>query len=92
MEVIMKKQVSGICIMQSAKFIAVLYLILSAIFCIPFGIYMVVAYGFQEGGFLLLAPFLYAFFSFIFFAFFSFVYNIIADMIGGLEFIVKDVE
>ena len=88
----MKKQVSGISIKQSAKFIAVLYFILSAIFCIPFGIYMIIAYGVQEGGFLLFAPILYALFSFIFFAFFAFVYNIIADMVGGLEFIVKDVE
>jgi len=88
----MKKQVSGISIKQSAKFIAVLYFIVSAIICVPFGIYAMIQFGFSEGGFIVFAPLLYGLFSFIFFVIFAFIYNVVADLVGGLEFEIKDAE
>lgn len=88
----MKKQLSGIGIKQSAKFMAVLYFILSAIFCIPVGILLIIQEGFQEKGYILLVPIVYGLLTWIFTAFVAFIYNIVADMVGGLELTLKDVD
>ena len=88
----MRKQVSSIGIKQSAKFMAVVYFILTAIFAIPFGIYTMIMGSVQEGVVFLAFPFVYAILGFIFFALFAFVYNVIAEMVGGLEFTIKDIE
>lgn len=88
----MKKQVSSISIKQSSKFIAVVYFILSAIFLIPLGIYTMIQGLVQDGAVFLVFPFVYAIFGFIFFALFAFIYNVVAEMVGGIEVSIKDIE
>lgn len=88
----MKKQVSSISIKQSSKFMAVMYFIMTAIFLIPLGIFTMIQGEVQAGGILLVLPFVYGIVGFIFFALFAFIYNVIAEMVGGIEVSIKDIE
>lgn len=88
----MKKQISKVEIKQSVKVFALFYLILSAIFCIPFGIYLIAVYGVQEGVPLFFVPLVYAIGGAVLFFVAAYVYNIAADLVGGVEFQVKDVD
>ncbi len=88
----MKKQISKISIFQFGKFFAVLYLVLSAIFLIPFGIFLLIQGNVYEGVGMLIGPLIYSLFSFIIFVISAFVYNIVADIAGGIEVTVKDID
>lgn len=86
----MKKQVVHVSVLQSAKVMAVLYLVLSipmvAIMAIPA---MMGTEGAAAGmtlGMLVLMPILYTVLGFIFTAIGAWVYNLVAARVGGFEF------
>ncbi len=83
----MKKQIINISPFQTAKVFAVLYFLIS----LPFVGLMALMFLFspspQPGlGFLIIFPFIYLIFGFIFTALGAWFYNIIAKWIGGIEY------
>jgi hypothetical protein len=70
-------------VLQTAKVLAVLYMILSAPLVLV-GVGMIV-FGSLQGVFILLLPLLYGVLGFIFTAFFCWIYNLVATVTGGIE-------
>ncbi len=85
----MKKRITRFGVYQTAKVFGVMYFFLTAIFAIPFGlISMISGFGSElgfSGGLLLLLPFVYALFGFLFVALGCAIYNLIAKWTGGIE-------
>lgn len=89
-------QIKSFGILQTAKFMAVMYFIMSCIFVIPMALFALTV-GFSTGeqdgivGSLLggvgmlLIPIFYAIFGFIFVAIGCWVYNLVAGFVGGIE-------
>lgn len=88
----MKKQLSHISIFQTCKVFAIIYFVLTAVFCVPWALYVLYAGDVAESIFLLFMPFIYAFLSCVFLAIFIWLYNIVAASFGGIEFTCTDVE
>lgn len=85
----MKKQILRIAPHQSAKVIAVLYILLT----LPFALIGIIGmvFGSPESFlFLALSPIIYGVFGYIFCALFFWLYNIVANRIGGIEFETKN--
>ena len=83
----MKKQLINISPIQTAKVFAVLYFLIS----IPFVVFIAISFSFSPGpkmpiGFLVLFPFMYLIFGFIFTVVGAWVYNLVARRIGGIEY------
>ncbi len=83
----MKKQVVSVSILQNAKVMAALYLVIS----IPLTLFMTIPALLTQGaGVSLMAavlmPLLYTLFGFVFTLVGAWVYNLIAARIGGFEF------
>jgi hypothetical protein len=80
-------------VLQTAKVLAVLYFLITAIFCIPFGLFMMVAGGASNnaaagigGGIgLLFFPVIYAIGGFIGGIIACFFYNLVAGWVGGIS-------
>jgi hypothetical protein len=90
----MKKQIIRFSVLQNAKVVAVLYLLLSVLFvaCALIPVLMTgqVPAGMSLGMFVLM-PLLYALFGFIFTVIGAWIYNFVARMVGGLEFATVEV-
>ncbi|GAC1524737.1 MAG: hypothetical protein NVS3B11_25640 [Collimonas sp.] len=89
----MKKQISRISPVQTAKVMALLYFAIS----LPMIALMGLFYAFMPGpkasiGMMFMLPFLYAIFGFIFTVFGAWIYNLVAKWIGGIEFTVSEIE
>lgn len=89
----MKKQIIHISPFQTAKVFAVLYFLMS----LPFIGMMAIMFSFSPFpkpalGFLIIFPFLYLVFGFIFTALGAWVYNIAAKWVGGIEYTSKTIE
>lgn len=89
----MKKQISRITPIQTAKVMALLYFAIS----LPMIALMSLFYSFMPGprapiGMMFILPFLYAIFGFIFTVFGAWIYNLIARWVGGIEFTVSEIE
>lgn len=78
------KQIKKVGVLQTAKVTAMLYLVLSAIFCIPFSLISLIT-GRTAGIMAIFLPLLYAAMGFIVIAATCFLYNFIASKIGGIE-------
>ena len=80
----MKKQITSISPLQSAKVLAALYFVCS----IP--LILIMFFTMPDGGFtkffLILAPLLYALMGFLFTLVGAVVYNLVASKVGGIEF------
>ncbi len=79
-------------VLQLAKILGVLYLLMSAIFCLPAGVFMMLIGGFQgqEQGFIggigmFFLPVLYGVGGFIGGAISAALYNVVAGLVGGIE-------
>lgn len=88
----MKKQVVSVSILQNAKVMAALYLVIS----IPLTLFMTIPALLTQGAGLslmaaILMPLLYTAFGFVFTLFGAWVYNLIAARIGGFEFTTAEV-
>ena len=88
----MKKQIKHFSVLQTSKVLAILYGVIAIIF-VPFLLIPALVNG--NGGpmviFSLAAPLLYAIIGFIFTALFCWIYNILAKYVGGIEFVLEDV-
>lgn len=87
----MKKQISSIAIHQTSKILAILYFVITAIFCIPLGFLALLGGNSQGAIFFFLIPIFYLIGSYIITAIGSWLYNKIADYFGGIEVTVKEV-
>lgn len=84
----MKKQIVNISPIQTAKVFALLYFLIS----LPFAGFMAITLFFSAAptpgiGFLVLFPFMYLIFGFVFTAIGAWAYNIVAKRVGGIEYI-----
>lgn len=89
----MKKQIINVSSIQTGKVFALFYLIIS----LPFIAFLAISFSFAPGpkmpiGFLLLFPFLYAIFGFIFTALSAWIYNLVAGWVGGIEYTSVSIE
>ena len=89
----MKKQIQRVSLVQNAKMIAVLYLVMS----LPV-LLVVWAFGSMMGGpagvstlAMVVFPLAYALSGFIFTLIGALLYNMVASMVGGFEFTTKEV-
>ena len=87
-------------VFQTAKFVAILYFIFTALFLIPFGLFFMVAgtafgddvgiFGALFGGvFILFLPVIYGVIGFVFVAIGCLIYNLLAKYVGGIELEIK---
>jgi hypothetical protein len=77
---------------QAGKFFAVLYFIMGLIFAIPFAL-IGAAVPEQAGfgvGFAIAMPFMYAICGLIFVPLACLIFNFVAKLVGGLEFVVTE--
>ena len=85
------QQIKSFGILQTAKFVGVLYVVMTAIFAIPLGIVgalVAVIAGKPEGLtflFFMLAPIFYGIFGFLMVALICWLYNVVAARMGGVE-------
>ena len=95
------QQVKQFGVLQTAKVVSLIYLIIMAIFFIPVGIIVSIVGSFSgnagsfpafigSGVVMLIAPVFYAVIVFISTAIGCLVYNLIAEKIGGIEIEIKD--
>lgn len=87
----MKKQITHISPLQTAKVLAVMYFVIA----LPFLLLMLVMPGPRPpffSGLLLVMPIFYALFGFLFTLFGAWVYNFVAQRIGGIEFTTRDAD
>lgn len=84
----MKKQITNISPVQTAKVMAILYFAISLPLVLLMGLMSLFAPGPRPPmiGVLAVMPFLYLFFGFIFTVVGAWVYNIVAKWVGGIEF------
>jgi hypothetical protein len=87
----MKKQIVKVSVRQSAKVLAVLYMVMS----IPIVVVMA-AVGMLGGGgvamfAVILAPLIYGVLAFLGTGLAAWLYNLVANWVGGLEYSTKDV-
>jgi hypothetical protein len=90
----MSRRLTRIAPWQAGKFFAVLYFIMGLIFAIPLAFFSAAAPG-QAGfgiGFAIALPFLYAIGGLIFVPLACWIFNIVAKIVGGLEFDVIDAQ
>ena len=84
----MKQQITRFSLVQTSKVMAVLYFVLGIVGVVFMLIATTISHAPRPAGFLLilLTPFLYAFFGFIFCFIGCWLYNQIARFVGGIEF------
>jgi hypothetical protein len=92
----MLKQIKKFKIWQTSKIMGLLYLVASALFLIPFSIFMMVT-GKQEGDrpaavVLLLMPVVYGIFACAICAITCAIYNFLASYCGGISFELSDAD
>jgi len=87
----MKKQIVQVSVLQSAKVVAALYLVIA----IPSALLIWLGASMTNQAFSLamfvVFPLVYAFFGFIFSAIGAWIYNLIASQIGGVEYTTEEV-
>lgn len=85
------QQVRAFGVFQTAKVTAVLYVVITAIFAVPFGIIgtlVAIISGKREGLLsllLLVAPIVYGIMGFLMMALMCWLYNVVAARTGGIE-------
>lgn len=89
----MKQQITHFSLVQTAKVAAVLYFVLGLVGAVVLLIAAVVSPSARSQGFvfIVLAPFFYAFFGFVFVFIGCWLYNLVARFVGGIEFTLTEV-
>jgi hypothetical protein len=88
----MKKQIQSVSLVQNAKMVAALYLVISLPLLLIFW-----AFGTMMGqagmstAMLVVFPVIYALSGFVFALIGAWIYNLVASMLGGFEFTTKEV-
>lgn len=90
----MKKQIISFAPFQTAKVMALLYLLISLPFVVLISIAMSFAPGPRPpiGMMFIFLPILYAVFGFIFTVIGTWIYNFVAKQVGGIEYTTIDTE
>lgn len=89
----MKKQITNISPLQTAKVFAFLYFIIT----IPFVVLMAISFSMSPASnnfpiaMVFVMPFAYALFGFIFTIFGAWIYNLVAKRVGGIEFTTSEI-
>lgn len=87
----MKKQIIHISPLQAAKILALLYFFIS----LPLLLLMLAMPGTRPpfmSGFMIMMPFIYALFGFLFTLYGTWIYNFVASRIGGIELTTRDID
>jgi len=89
----MQKQITRISPFQTAKVLAALYFVVTIPFLLLFALFSLFVPGGQKIGlvFIVVAPFIYAIFGFIFSFIGAYIYNFVVKFTGGVEFTVTEV-
>ena len=90
----MKKQIVHVSVVQTAKVAACLYFVVSIPFVLLMMIPVMLAGGSMPGmsvGMLIAMPFFYLIFGFLFSMLGAWVYNMVAKVVGGIEFTTAEV-
>lgn len=90
----MKKQIINVSVLQAAKVSAALYFVVSLVFIAIFAVVSTM-FGMpmrMPMMFLLIAPVIYLVVGFIFTAIGALLYNLVASVMGGIEFTTKKVD
>jgi hypothetical protein len=84
----MQQQITRISPFQTAKVVAALYFVITIPFIILFALFSMFAPTGQKFGllFIICAPFIYAIVGFIFSIIGAWIYNLVAGIIGGIEY------
>lgn len=90
----MKKQIINVSVLQAAKVSAALYFVVSLVFIAIFAVFTTL-FGSRMGMpvmYLFIAPVIYLVVGFIFTAIGAALYNLVASVVGGIEFTTKEVD
>ncbi|MES2316670.1 MAG: hypothetical protein V4631_04180 [Pseudomonadota bacterium] len=88
----MKKQITSVSMLQSAKVMAALYFVLSLPFLVIMGLGTMFSASPGLGiAMMLIFPILYAVFGFLFTLLGAWIYNMVASKMGGFEFTTTEV-
>jgi uncharacterized membrane protein YvlD (DUF360 family) len=88
----MKKRIERVSLLQNAKVVAVLYLLLSLpVLVIMWGAAAVTGHGLMSGVALVVFPLAYALAGFLFTLIGAWLYNVVASLVGGFEFTTKEI-
>jgi hypothetical protein len=90
----MKKQISRISPVQTAKVIALLYFVISLPFIALMSLFVALMPGVKPPmmGMMYALPFFYLIFGFIFTIVGAWIYNLVAKWVGGIEFTTTEIE
>ncbi|MES2018867.1 MAG: DUF3566 domain-containing protein [Pseudomonadota bacterium] len=89
----MKKQIINVSMFQTSKVIAALYFAVSIPFLVIAALFMMATHTPGMGiGMLLIFPVIYAVCGFIFTLIGAAIYNMVASMVGGIEYTTKEVD
>ena len=89
----MRQQITRVSIVQSSKIMAAFYVLMGCFYAVA-GVFMLLFGGAEmrvTGIIFLLMPVFMGIFGFIWLAFFAWVYNVLAKVLGGVEFELTDV-
>lgn len=90
----MKEQIINVSVLQAAKVSAALYFVVSLVFIVIFALFSSL-FGMPMRVpmmYLLFVPVIYLVIGFIFTAIGALLYNLVASVIGGIEFTTKEVD
>lgn len=87
----MKKQIVNVSLVQSAKVIAMMYVLLSAPIVVLVMVFLSTLVPAVATVFLLLVPLLYGLISFVGVVVAGWLYNLAAGMVGGIEYTTSEV-
>lgn len=88
----MKKQITHISLHQTAKVLAIMIFIFSAVFLIPMGIISLFTPDRQAAAVLFILPFIYFAVSYVTWYIWGWLYNLVASHFGGIEYDVTNKE
>ena len=90
----MRKQITHISVLQTAKVAAAMWFVMSVlmIVIVAFPTMMITGQMRMPGLMLVVGPLIYVFFGFVFTVIGAWVYNMLAGVIGGVEYTTTDVD
>ncbi|MGK5594103.1 MAG: hypothetical protein ACSNEK_01935 [Parachlamydiaceae bacterium] len=86
----MKKRLSHLSIFQTSKVFALVYFTLMALFFFPYAVYFLFVRDWESALFAFLAPFFYGGITLMLSLLVVWIYNQIASLTGGIEFVVTE--
>lgn len=88
----MKKRIERVALLQNAKVVAVLYLLLSLpMLVVMWGAAALTGRGLMTGVALVVFPLAYALAGFVFTLIGAWLYNVVASLVGGFVFTTKEI-